>query len=81
MSEIRRKEDKQPLLDEEDPDDKPVSEEECPEEPVSEEEYMDDFEEPAASVSEEQPASDPEQMFDPVEQTPDESKDKEDENI
>ena len=58
MSGIRRKEDKQPLLDEEDPDDKPVSEEECPEEPASEEEYMDDFEEPAVSVSEEQPAFD-----------------------
>ena len=60
-----RKEDKQPLLDEDYPDDfeEPVSEEEYPvdfEEPVSEEEYMDDFEEPAVSGSEEQPNSDPE---------------------
>ena len=48
----RCKEDKQPLLDEDYPDDF--------EEPVSEEEYMDDFEEPAVSGSEEQPNSDPE---------------------
>ena len=68
MSAIRRKEDEEPLLDEEDPDDKPVSEEECP----------DDLEEPAVSVSEEQPASDPEQISDPVQQTPDESQEKDD---
>ena len=47
-----RKGDKQPLLDEDYPDDF--------EEPVSEEEYMDDFEEPAVSCSEEQSTSDPE---------------------
>ena len=68
MSGTRRKEDKQPLLDEKKPDDKPVSEEGCP----------DDLEEPAVSVSEEQPASDTEQISDPVQQTPDESKEKDD---
>ena len=68
MSTTRRKEDKQPLLDEEDPDDKPVSDEECP----------DDFEEPAVSVSEEQPASDTEQNSDTDQQTAPKTKDKED---
>ena len=64
MSATRRKEDERPLLDEEDPDDKPVSEEECP----------DDLEEPAVSVLEEQPASDPEKISDPVQQTAPETK-------
>ena len=68
MSATRHEEDKQPLRDQENPDDKPVSDEGCP----------DILEEPVVSGSEEQPASDTEQISDPVQQTAPESKDKED---